>query len=231
MRHRILQYCTNDFLHGSDYFEEVTTDIDYALFQRLPIKNELSGPNIKEIHLERSISNMRESLYVGIARFHGKSKFDSCVSFNLPSKDIVRETKNKFQGSKALCTGIDKIVFCSILPCYPDGQDGGTIVGKDTLDDVEFILNKLKYTKCIIAGDFHHAPGMFNKLETLIESYGFKSYLDNYDTFIKPDNGDKFNLDRMISNIPNLEVSNIKVHQPKNPKTHLAISYDIGYEL
>ena len=231
MRHRILQYCTNDFLHGSDYFDEVTTDVDYALFQRLPIANELSGPNIKEIHLERSISNMRDYLYVGVARFHGKSKFDSCVSFNLPSKDIVRATNNKFQGSKELCTGIDKVVFCSILPCYPNGQDGGTIVGKDTLDDVEFILNKLKYTKCIIAGDFHHAPGMFNKLEKLIESYGFKSYLDNYDTFIKPENGDKFNLDRMISNIPNLEVSNIKVHQPSHPKTHLAISYDIDFDI
>ena len=59
MRHRILQYCTNDFLHGSDYFEEVTTDIDYALFQRLPIKNELSSPNIKEIHLERSIADRK----------------------------------------------------------------------------------------------------------------------------------------------------------------------------
>ena len=72
---------------------------------------------------------------------------------------------------------------------------------------------------------------MFNKLEKLIESYGFKSYLDNYDTFIKPENGDKFNLDRMISNIPNLEVSNIKVHQPSHPKTHLAISYDIDFDI
>tara|TARA_B110000858_G_scaffold186186_1_gene229083 strand:+ start:249 stop:944 length:696 start_codon:yes stop_codon:yes gene_type:complete len=231
MRHRILQYCTNDFLHGSDYFDEVTTDVDYALFQRLPIKNELSSSNIKEIHLERSISNMRDSLYVGIARLEGTSKFVSCVSFNLPSKDIVRATNNKFQGSKALCTGIDKVVLCSMLPCYPNGQDGGTIVGKDTLDDVEFILNKLKYTKCIIAGDFHHAPGMFNNLDKLIESYGFKSYLDNYDTFVAPHNGDKFNLDRMISNIPNLEVSNIKVHQPSNPKTHLAISYDIDFDI
>lgn len=231
MRHRILQYCTNDFLHGSDYFNEVTTDIDYALFQRLPIKNELSSSNIKEIHLERSISNMRDSLYVGIARLEGTSKFSSCVSFNLPSKDIVRATKNKFQGSKALCTGVDKVVFCSILPSYPDGQDGGTIVGKDTLDDVEFILNKLQHTKCMIAGDFHHAPGQFNKLEDLIESYGFKSYLDNYDTFVKPQNGDKFNLDRMISNIPNLVVDNIKVHQPNKPKNHLAISYDIEYNI
>ena len=233
MRQRILQYCTNDWLHGSDYFNEVTTDIDYALFQRLPIKNELSSSNIKEIHLERSISNMRDSLYVGIARFEGTSKFNSCVSFNLPSKDIVRATKNKFQGSKALCTGVDKVVFCSMLPCYPDKQDGGTIVGKDTLDDVECILNKLRYTKAVISGDFHHVPGDFNQLEELIKSYGFKSYLDSYDTFIKPQtmNGEKFNLDRMISNIPNLVVDNVKVHQPNKPKNHLAISYDIEYDI
>jgi hypothetical protein len=231
MRHRILQYCTNDFLHGSDYFDEVTTGVDYALFQRLPIANELSGPNIKEIHLERSVSNMRDSLYVGIARFHGKSKFESCVSFNLPSKDIVRATNNKFQGSKALCTGIDKMVFCSILPCYPNRQDGGTIVGKDTLDDVDFILNKLKYTRCIITGDFHHEPGDFKELEDLIDSYGFTSYLDNYDTFVSPQSGHKMNLDRMISNIDNLVVENIKVHQPKTPTTHFAISYDIGYDI
>ena len=110
MRHSILQYNTDCFNHGSDYFGEVTKDVDYALFQRLPIKSELSGPNIKEIHLERSIPNARKSLYVGIARFHGKSKFESCISFNLPSKDIVRATGDNFQGSKALCTGIDKIV-------------------------------------------------------------------------------------------------------------------------
>ena len=115
MRHSILQYNTDCFNHGSDYFGEVTKDVDYALFQRLPIKNELSSSNIKEIHLERSITNMRDSLYVGIARLEGTSKFSSCVSFNLPSKDIVRETKNKFQGSKALCTGVDKVVFCSML--------------------------------------------------------------------------------------------------------------------
>ena len=230
MRHRILQFCTNDWLHGSDYFNEITTDIDYALFQRLPIKNELSGPNIKEIHLERSIANMRESLYVGIARFQGKSKFESCVSFNLPSRDIVRETKNKFQGSKALCTGIDKIVFCTILPCYPNGQDGGTIRGKDTLEDVEFILNKLKYTKCIIAGDFHHVPGDFRPLEDLIESYGFTSYLDNHNTFFKVTKI-QMNLDRMISNIPNLMVNNIEVHKPFNPQNHVAISYDIKYDI
>ena len=231
MRHRILQFCTNDWLHGSDYFDEVTTDIDYALFQRLPIKNELSSSNIKEIHLERSISNMRDSLYVGIARLEGTSKFSSCVSFNLPSKDIVRATKNKFQGSKALCTGVGKVVLCSMLPCYPDRQDGGSIVGKDTLEDVEFILNKLQYTKTIITGDFHHVPGDFKELEDLIKQYGFTSYLDKHDTFIKPNNGDKMNLDRMISNIPNLVVDNVKVHQPKHPKTHLAISYDINFDI
>ena len=229
MRHRILQYCTNDFLHGSDYFQEVITDVDYALFQRLPIKNELSGPNIREIHLERSISNMRDSLYVGIARLQGKSKFQSCVSFNLPSKEIVRETRNKNQGSKALCTGIDKIVLCSVLPCYPNKQEGGTIIGKNTIDDVDFILNKLQYTKCILAGDFHHVPGEFKELEDLIESYGFKSYLNNHNTFVRPDTGRTFNLDRMISNIPNLEVSDVKVHQPKNPENHLAISYEVQY--
>jgi hypothetical protein len=172
---------------------------------------------------------MRDSLYVGIARLEGTSKFNSCVSFNLPSKDVVRETKNKFQGSKALCTGVDKVVFCSMLPCYPNRQDGGSIVGKDTLEDVEFILNKLQYTKAVISGDFHHLPGDFKELEDLIKQYGFISYLDKHDTFFK--GGDKFNLDRMISNIPNLVVDNIKVHQPNKPKNHLAISYDIEYNI
>jgi hypothetical protein len=57
----------------------------------------------------------------------------------------------------------------------------------------------------------------------------FISYLDKHDTFFK--GGDKFNLDRMISNIPNLVVDNIKVHQPNKPKNHLAISYDIEYNI
>ena len=232
MRHRILQFCTNDFIHGSDYFDKVTADVDYALFQRLPIKNELSL--IKELHMERSIPNMTDSLYVGIARLtdsvHNVTpKFGSCVSFNLPSKDIVRATNNKFQGAKALCTGVGRIVFCSILPCYPNKQDGGTIRGKDTIADVEYILNKLKYTNCIIAGDFHHKPGDFKELDDLIKDNGFTSYLDNYDTFIHPQAGNKFNLDRMISNIRDLTVENVVVHQPDNPDRHLAITYEVNY--
>jgi hypothetical protein len=228
MRHRILQFCTNDWLHGSDYFNEVTTDIDYALFQRLPIKNELSL--IKELHIERSISGMTDSLYVGIARFEGAIKFNSCISFELLSKDIVKATNNKFQGSKALCTGVGKVVFCSILPCYPNRQDGGTITGKDTIADIEYIFSKLKHTKAIIAGDFHHAPGDFKELEDLIKKYGFTSYLDKHDTFFKG-GGNSMNLDRMISNIPNLTVDNIKVHKPFNPQNHVAISYDIDFDI
>ena len=69
------------------------------------------------------------------------------------------------------------------------------------------------------------------EIEDLIKQYGFTSYLDKHDTFIKPNNGDKMNLDRMISNIPNLVVDNVKVHQPKHPKTHLAISYDINFDI
>jgi len=226
MRHRILQFCTNDWLHGSDYFEEVTTDIDYALFQRLPIKNELSL--IDEIHLERSISDMPDSLYVGVARFTGTPAFKSHKSYELPSAKIVRATNNKFQGSKAMSTEVGRIVLCSVLPCYPNRQDGGTIEGKDTIEDVKFLLNKLKHTKCIIAGDFHHGPGDFKELEDLIKQYGFTSYLDKHDTFFK-DGGNSMNLDRMISNIRDLTVENVKVHQPKNPKNHLAITYEVNY--
>ena len=225
MRHSILQYNTDDFNHGSDYFGEVTKDVDYALFQRLPIKNELSGPNIKEIHLERSIPNARKSLYVGIARFHCKSKFESCVSFNLPSKDIIRASGHNFQGSKALCTGIDKIVYCSVLPCYADNNN---ITPVHTYEDIEFLLNKLQNTNCIIAGDFHTKPGDFPALDSLIKDAGFTSYLNDYDTFVHP-HGNKFNLDRMISNIKGLTVENIKVHQPSKPSKHMAITYDVEY--
>jgi hypothetical protein len=116
------------------------------------------------------------------------------------------------------------------LPCYPDRQDGGSIVGKDTLEDVEFILNKLQYTKAIISGDFHHVPGDFKELEDLIKQYGFTSYLDEHDTFFKGTKN-QMNLDRMISNIPNLIVDNIKVHKPFNPQNHVAISYDIKYDI
>jgi hypothetical protein len=185
----------------------------------------LSGPNIKEIHLERSIPNARKSLYVGIARFHGKSKFESCVSFNLPSKDIVRASGHNFQGSKALCTGIDKIVYCSVLPCYADNNN---ITPVHTYEDIEFLLNKLQNTNCIIAGDFHTKPGDFPALDSLIKDAGFTSYLNDYDTFVHP-HGNKFNLDRMISNIKGLTVENIKVHQPSKPSKHMAITYDVEY--
>ena len=227
MRYSILQYNTDDFNHGSDYFAKVTANVDYALLQRLPIKNELSL--IKEIHLERSIPGLPDSLYVGVARLSKKaSPFNSGVSYDLPSDKIVRKTNHKFQGSKAICTGVDRIVLCSVLPCYPDKQDGGTIRGKDTLEDVRHLLNKLKYTKCIIAGDFHHKLGDSKQLDDLIKDYGFTSYLDGHVTFVHQD-GNKFNLDRMISNIPGLTVDNIKVHQPDTPDRHLAITYEVQY--
>ena len=228
MRYRILQYNANDNFHGADYFTNVTTNVDYALFQRLPIKNELSL--IKEIHLERSITGMPDSLYVGVGRFTDVKEFSSWNYFDLPSKKIVKETNNKFQGSKALSTGIGKIVFCSVLPSYPNRQDGGTITSEDTLEDVRFLLKRLKHTKCIIAGDFHHVPGEFKELEDLIKDNGFTSYLDEYDTFVKPGPyGTKINLDRMISNIPDLTVENITVHHPENnPIKHLAITYTIN---
>jgi hypothetical protein len=227
MRYRILQYNTDDFSHGSDYFSKVITDVDYALLQRLPIKNELS--EIKDIHLERSISGLSDSLYVGIAKLSKTSAFKSGTSYDLPSAKIVKKTGDKFQGSKAICTGVGRIILCSVLPCYPNGQDGGTITSKDTLEDVKFLLNKLKHTNCIIAGDFHHELGQSKELDNLIKDYGFTSYLDNYDTFVKPHNGDKINLDRMISNIRDLTVENIVVHQPDNPSRHLAITYEVNY--
>ena len=226
MRHRILQYNTDDFSHGSDYFSKVITDVDYALLQRLPIEDELFL--INDIHLERSITGMTNSLYVGIAKLSKTSAFKSGISYDLPSAKIVKKSGEKFQGSKAICTGVDRIILCSVLPCYPNRQDGGTITGKDTIEDVKFLLNKLKHTKCIIAGDFHHKPGDFKELDDLIKDYGFTSYLDDHDTFVHP-GGNKFNLDRMISNIPDLTVENIIVHQPDKPSRHLAITYEVNY--
>jgi hypothetical protein len=90
-------------------------------------------------------------------------------------------------------------------------------------------LNKLKHTKCIIAGDFHHKPGDLKELDDLIKDYGFTSYLDDHDTFVHPDAGNSFNLDRMISNIRGLTVENVIVHQPDNPDRHLAITYEVNY--
>ena len=226
MRHRILQYNTDDFNHGNDYFAKVITDVDYALLQRLPIKNQLFL--IKDIHLERSISGVTDSLYVGIARLSKTSAFNSGVSYELPSAKIVKKSGDIFQGSKAICTGVNRIVLCSVLPCYPDNYPTGNILQKNTLEDVKYLLNKLKHTKCIIAGDFHHTPGDFKQLDDLIKDYGFTSYLDGYDTFVHPD-GSKFNLDRMISNIRGLTVDNIKVHHPDNPDRHQAITYEVNY--
>jgi len=224
MRHRILQYNTDDFSHGSDYFAEVTANVDFALLQRLPIKNELSL--INEIHLERSISDMPSSLYVAIAKFEGRAKFSSHMTYALPSTKIVKADGHKFQGSKAICRKIGKIIFCSVLPCYPNSS---TIKKEDTLEDVRFLLNRLKHTRCIIAGDFHHVPGEFKELEDLIKKNGFTSYLDEYDTFVHPSDSNTFNLDRMISNIPDLTVENIIVHQPDKPSRHLAITYEVNY--
>jgi hypothetical protein len=226
MRHRILQYNTDDFSHGSDYFSKVITDVDYALLQRLPIEDELFL--INDIHLERSITGMTNSLYVGIAKLSKTSAFKSGMSYDLPSAKIVKKSGEKFQGSKAICTGVGRIILCSVLPCYPNRQDGGTITGKDTIEDVKFLLNKLKHTKCIIAGDFHHKPGDFKELDDLIKDYGFTSYLDDHDTFVHP-GGNKFNLDRMVSNISDLTVENIIVHQPDKPSRHLAITYEVNY--
>jgi hypothetical protein len=227
MRHRILQYNTDDFSHGSDYFVKVTADIDYALLQRLPIHEDLFS--INDIHLERSISGMTDSLYVAVAKLSKTTSFKSGITYDLPSSKTVKKTGDNFQGSKAICTGVNRIVLCSVLPCYPTRQDGGTITRKDTLEDVKFLLNKLQHTKCIIAGDFHNKPGDFKELDDLIKDYGFTSYLDDYDTFVHPQDGNKFNLDRMISNIRGLTVGNVIVHQPEKPSRHLAITYEVNY--
>ena len=223
MRHRILQFCYNEFSHGSKYFADLCKNIDYALLQRLPIKNKLSL--IDEIHLEPSISGIPDPLHVGVARLAGTTIFSSHTTYALPSTAIVKST-NKFQGSKAICTGIDAVVFCSVLPCYPDG---GTITSEDTLKDIRFLLNKLKHTKCIIAGDFHHVPGEFKKLEDLIKDNGFTSYLDDHETYVSPE-GTKKNLDRMLSNIPGLTIEDVTVHSPINNTTnHRAITYCITH--
>ena len=226
MRYRILQYNTDDFSHGSDYFSKVITDVDYALLQRLPIEDELFL--INDIHLERSITGMTDSLYVGVAKLSKTSAFKSGVTYDLPSAKIVKKSRERYQGSKAICTGVDRIILCSVLPCYPDNYPTGNILQKNTLEDVKYLLNKLKHTKCIIAGDFHHSPGDFKELDDLIKDYGFTSYLDDHDTFVHP-GGNKFNLDRMISNIPDLTVDNIKVHHPDNPDRHQAITYEVNY--
>tara|TARA_R110000765_G_scaffold50159_1_gene101883 strand:- start:2 stop:451 length:450 start_codon:yes stop_codon:yes gene_type:complete len=148
------------------------------------------------------------------------------MTYALPSTKIVKADAHKFQGSKAICRKIGKIIFCSVLPCYPNS---GTIKKEDTLEDVRFLLNRLKHTRCIIAGDFHHVPGEFKELEDLIKKNGFTSYLDEYDTFVHPSDSNTFNLDRMISNIPDLTVENIIVHQPDKPSRHLAITYEVNY--
>ena len=227
MRHRILQYNTDDFSHGSDYFSKVITDVDYALLQRLPIKDELSL--ISDIHLDRSIPGMTNSLYVAVAKLSKTSSFRSGISYDLPSAKIVKKSRDRFQGSKAICTGVGRIVLCSVLPCYPDNYPTGNILQKNTLEDVKSLLNKLQHTRCIIAGDFHHAPGQFKELDDLIKDYGFTSYLNDHKTFVQPQNGNKFNLDRMISNIRGLTVENVIVHQPDKPSRHLAITYEVNY--
>lgn len=236
---RVLQYNMDGLRWGMDYFRNAAKDADVFLLQRVPKEHK---KEIESIIGARSF--MLEStpevgnLCVAMAKTTTGESFTKMKSVPLPSyeKVVAVGANNKFQGCSALRAKLDGVNIITFLPCYPqDDSDSPTaITDLDRRADIQFLLNLYKDRPTIIAGDFHTIPGSPQDENTayLLEKFKFKSYLDEYNTWHKPDHISS-NLDKLVSNI-DIDISDAIVYNEnidKNIQGHLAISYTLEYNI
>jgi|14_taG_2_1085336.scaffolds.fasta_scaffold33362_2 hypothetical protein len=226
--YKFLQYNTDNLRHGNEYLQKVFTGVDYALLQRYPMskKSELSGLIDGRVYIDASTGH-KDALGVVVARHKRMNPFSGQTTIELPSKTHVNTIEDIWQGSVATATKVGNVNLCSVLPCF-NFPGEFPLTNDDTLKDIEFLLEELKDSKNIIAGDFHNAPGSFSKLDELIQDYGYTSYLDDYETFAN--GGKNINLDRLISNVPNLKVEDVIVHDIETDRGHFAITYNLEFD-
>ena len=229
---RILQYNCDNLRWGWDYLEKVIKNIDIVLLQRFPkdkksdLERELGGRSF----MVESTPGVGE-LCVAIGKSNSAPIFSDTESITLPSVHHVIVADDPFQGCTALKTVVNGVNLISMLPCYQQYGDEYPILELERTGDIEHVLSQFKDTPTIIAGDFHKHPDC-DTTNKIIEKYGFKSHLDEYNTWHMPDK-DPSNLDKMISNFE-LDISDVIVYdegiRTKNIQGHIAIGYTVSFD-
>ena len=238
-RIRVLQYNMDGMQWGIEYFRNAAKDVDVFLLQRVPMeaKKEIESIIGCRLFLLESTPSSG-NLCVAMGKNHSGHPFSKMKSITLPSINKVTEIgkKHKSQGCTALRAQLDGVNIITFLPCYPhDGSDGSIgITDLERKTDIEFLLNLYKDRPTIIAGDFHTSPGspQDKTTEFLLEKYNYKSHLDEYNTYIKPEQN-PFNLDKLVSNI-DVDISDVIVYNKNIDRSiqgHLAISYRLEYNI
>ena len=222
---KILQYNTDNLRHGWEYFKKNLDKADLAVLQRFPRKQKGELMNLmSECRAYMVESCPPEDLCLAIARNKNCSSFSSVESITLPSAQHVMALGDKSQGCTALKVVIAGVNIVSFLPCYQTEGGEFPISFGDTKMDIKFLLEKFKDEPTIIIGDFHVDPTV-DVINSLIETNGFKSYLDKYKTF--RNNGNFFNLDKCISNI-DISLSDVRVDDVEDSVGHMAITYTLN---
>jgi hypothetical protein len=234
---RILQYNMDNLQWGLDYFCNAAKDADVFLLQRVPMEAKKDIESIIDCRLFFLESTPGVgNLCVAMGKKRVGNPFSKMKSITLPSYEKVVKIggNDKAQGCTALRAQLGGINIITFLPCYSQDNSDINSIHVNDLDrksDIEFLLNLYKDRPTIIAGDFHTSPHD-KTTEFLLHKYDFKSYLDEYNTYIKP-NKSPFNLDKLVSNI-DVDISDVIVYDKdidNSMQGHLAISYRLEYNV
>ena len=217
---------------GIDYFRNAAKNADVFLLQRVPMEakkdiESIIGCRLFFLESTPGVGN----LCVAMGKNHTNQPFSKMKSITLPSYEKVVEISETSQGCTALRAQFKGANIITFLPCYPQDNSPITINDLDRKSDIEFLLNLYKDRPTIIAGDFHTSPHD-KTTEFLLHKYDFKSYLDEYNTYVKP-NKSPFNLDKLVSNI-DIDISDVIVYDKdidNSMRGHLAISYSLEYNV
>ena len=223
---KVLQYNTDNLRHGWDYFKEQIKDADLAVLQRFPRAKRQELMDL----MQGCRAYMLEScppgnLCLAIARSNNAPSFSGTESITLPSAQHVIALGDEWQGCTALKTVMSGVNIVSFLPCYATEVGEYPLTETDTLTDIKHIIHKFKDEPTIIMGDFHiHSSD--ERVKAILETNGFKSYIDSTATFRGHDGESFFNLDKVISNI-NIDVTSVKVSDVTDGVGHMAIRYTL----
>ena len=226
--YKFLQYNTDNLRLGWSILEKLAGSSDFLLLQRFPKDKQKELCNITgKAFLTESVMHKNMSLAIG--RAEGLSSVGGVETINLPSSQLVQAVGNEWQGCTALRGMYNNIRLVSVLPCFPEPMGEFPITKEDNEKDIQFLLEKFKDKPTIIVGDFHFSPED-NAINELIESNGFKSYLDGHKTF-KTSTGHFINLDKLLCNF-SIDISDIIVHNVDTDmqQGHFPITYTLSWE-
>ena len=226
---KILQYNTDDLRHGWDYFKKNLDNVDIAALQRFPKSKRPDLCDALDGKVFMVESCPPRNLCVVVARSRNAPQFSGTESITLPSAQHVMALEDAWQGCTALKTTISGVNIVSFLPCFEFDSGEYPITFGHSKSDIRFILDKFKDEPTIIMGDFH-VDAYNEDINSMIGRYGFTSHLNRAKTFRSKVDGELFNLDKCISNIP-INITNLKVDETEDGVGHHDITYTLEYNL